>query len=408
VKKTLLVAALAVMLLFAVAGSAFAVNKSGQPRGGAAKIAPATIVNLAPGQTNPVAGAGTNTYMDWSLSNGTNNLVSSGVTPHGNYTTTTVKCAVCHAVHYAAPGGATVASNNQVADTLLRMRADQSCIYCHASSSGSVNGRPVYNGLGSALIGDGTDGHKTGANCSFCHTTVHGVGQDTSVASLSGYLLNTMPNTNVQNTGHDTVNMLDAIDTIDKNAHNQGFAYGEALGDLTTTFANDNSAALRERAVGIFCAECHNGAYATVGAGAAANVRGSGSGAVLTAYSGHRIKAPATSNWNGAGDKVSSSALSGIAVAWADANNCKSCHDATDNFNNPAFPHAWGQTPAVATANGVNPNAKMWLTAAADAAAGTKKPVAQGAPSDNTQLSDGVCLKCHVASGAAAGVGITF
>ena len=47
-------------------------------------------------------------------------------------------------------------------------------------------------------------------------------------------------------------------------------------------------------AVGIFCAECHNGAYSTVAAGATTNVKGS---SATVAYSGHRI---AADNFNAA------------------------------------------------------------------------------------------------------------
>ena len=413
VKKTLFVVALAAMLVFAVAGSAFAVvNRSGQQRLGAAASADANVVNLGPTQTNPVAGAGTYTYLDWNTSLGSNGTLSAGKTPHGNYTTTTVKCVVCHAVHYAAPGAAPVGNAAAQADTLLRMKASQSCIYCHASSSGSVNGRPVYNGEGASLIGDGTDGHVTGSNCSFCHTSVHGAGQDNSVASLSGYLLITLPNTMGVATGPGTnttlvpsANMLGAIANIDAGAVNQGFGSGDALGGTPYDFQTDASATRREQAVGIFCAECHDGAYATVAAGASTNISSSST----ALYSGHRIAAAATSDWNGVGDKVSSSSLSGIAVAWAAANNCKSCHDATDNFNNAAFPHAWGTWTGTAATSG----SKMWLLSAANAGA-TKtqiQPVSGNTNSYNTtklQLSDGVCLKCHVASGGTAGVGITF
>ncbi|MEI8082988.1 MAG: hypothetical protein WCI74_14215, partial [Actinomycetes bacterium] len=82
------------------------------------------------------------------------------------------------------------------------------------------------------------------------------------------------------------------------------------------------------------------------------------------------------------------------------ADNCKSCHDAKDTYNNAAFPHSWGGT-------------KMWLKSAATAGIptsnlpyGTAANTAYdtGAP----QLADGVCLKCHVAQGSASGVGITF
>ena len=103
--------------------------------------------------------------------------------------------------------------------------------------------------------------------------------------------------------------------------------------------------------------------------------------------------------WNADGSKSSGNQTIG-SVAWAAATNCKSCHDANDTFGNTAFPHSWGGT-------------KMWLMSASDAgAAKTALPygTAAGAAynAQSPQLSDGVCLKCHVASGGTAGVGITF
>lgn len=397
VKKTLLVVALATMLVFAVAGSALAVNHSGQQRLGAAATAPAYV----PG-TGTVAGAGTYTYMDWSLGLGDN--ATEGNSPHGNYTTTTVKCVVCHAVHYAAPGGAPVGAG-QTADTLLRVRADQACAYCHATAGAAVNGRPVYNGLGGAALtgaltgGNFDTGHYTGTNCNACHSNVHGSGADDSVAALQGYLLLEIGATNVQGLGMDTTNMLEAITSIDFKAQNEGFASGAALNGTPGDYASINSATLREQAVGVFCAECHNGAYATAAAGASTNVRGS----ATTAFSGHRIAAAATSDWNSLGE-TSSGAVRDLPIAWKAAADCKACHDANDIYGNKAFPHAWGGQAGVGYT-------KMWLTSAADAgAAGTSI----GLPSANTyngsrvQLSDGVCLKCHVASGGTDGVGITY
>jgi hypothetical protein len=388
VKKTLLVAALAAMLLFAVAGSAFAVNHSGQDRIGAAAAANASSPTSA-----TIVGGGTNTYEDWSTL-GTN--VGTGNSPHGNFTTTTVKCVVCHAVHYAAPGGAVVGSG-QTADTLLRRRADQACMYCHATAGQAVNGTPVYDGV-PPLDGAGgatNEGHVTGTNCSVCHSSVHGANADHSVAALDGYLLLKIPvAAGVTTQGVPTTDMLGAITAIDFQAQNQGFAAGAALAGTPGQYAALSNDTLREQAVGVFCAECHNGAYATGAAGASTNVRGSNT----VAFSGHRIAATATSNWNVDGSKSSGTATG--TIAWAPAANCKACHDANDTFGNTAFPHSWGGT-------------KMWLTVAADAgAAKTNLPFGTAPGSaynvNKPQLSDGVCLKCHVASGGAEGVGITF
>jgi hypothetical protein len=399
VKKTLLVAALAAMLLFAVCGSAFAagINHSGQTGLGAHGAA----------DVNPTAVSGAGIYLAWTTSLGTN--ATDGNSPHGNYTTTTVKCVVCHAVHYAAPltangsapGDYTVASGNNQADTLLRMKAEAACIFCHATAGQSVNGRPVYDGIGNALVnntgGAFNTGHFTGPNCTECHTNVHGAGADNSVRSLQGFLLKNMSATNVLGTGATTTDMIDAITTIDHNAQNQGMNAGDALAGTIGAYANSNSSVLKEQAVGIFCAECHLGSYAAAAPGAAANVYGSSA----QAFSGHRIAAVATTDWNADGS-ISSGAVRNQQVAWAPATNCKSCHDANDVYGNIAFPHSWGGT-------------KMWLTSAADAGVSTTKEMLPYGTAANSaydtgkpQLSDGVCLKCHVATGGTAGVGITF
>jgi len=402
VKKTLIVAALVAMLLFAVAGSALAadgVNHSGQQRLGAAATADASSPTSA-----TIVGGGTNTYMDWNTSLGDN--ATNGNSPHGNYTTTTVKCVVCHAVHYAAPGGKPVGSG-QTADTLLRMKASDACIFCHATDGMAVNGRPVYNGLGGDITAAGSTGgahdtgHVTGTNCSYCHTNVHGANADHSVASLDGYLLKTMTAVNVQGGSATTDNMLGAITAIDGNAVHQGFVAGDALAGTVEEYRTSESSTLREQAVGIFCAECHDGAYATGAAGAATNIQGSD----VVAYSGHRIGvAAATSDWNVDGSK--SSGLATGTIAWEASANCKSCHDALDIYGNAAFPHAWGGNAAQGGYT------KMWLLSAADAGSDKTtvgKPSATAYDgSERVQLSDGVCLKCHVASDAKSGVGVTF
>jgi hypothetical protein len=395
VKKTLFVAVCAAILVLALAGTAMAagINHSGQMWLGAQGLpsVSATAVSNA------------NIYYSWMTSPtpgaGSNGDISGDNSPHGNYTTTTVKCVVCHAAHYAAPGGAPVGSG-QTADTLLRMKASDACVYCHATAGMAVNGRPVYDGLGAGITNPGqtggntTTGHITGTNCSYCHTSVHGAYGDHTVASLDGYLLKLMTATDVQGTGATTTNMIEAITAIDHNAVNQGFVAGAALNGTIGDYANTNSTLLREQAVGVFCAECHNGAYATAAAGASTNVQNAGT---FAAYSGHRIAAAATTDWNVDGSK--SSAPTTGTVAWAAATNCKSCHDADDIYGNIAFPHSWGGT-------------KMWLMSGADAgSAKTDLPYGGGANAYNTgrpQLSDGVCLKCHVASGGAEGVGLTF
>ena len=445
-KKTLLVVALATMFVFAVAGSAFATNHSGQARTGAEAPASATVVIPAGGEnvqngsggfvhvgagSQTVAGAGTNTYADWNptlfgnAQTDPNQPNYAGNSPHGNFTTTTVKCVVCHAVHYAAPGGVPIGSG-QDADTLLRNRADAACIYCHATADEAVNGTPVYDGLGGLLPGHtGGDsltvsyGHQIGNDCHECHSSVHGTGADHSIASLDGFLLNLPYGANlstphaimmkVPTSAHaattltlPATSMADIISNLEFGAASEGFTASplpHSLGDYTST----NSAALREEVVGVFCAECHEGAYVTGAPGATTNVWNTAPGVAQTPgfYTGHRIGAGIETSpaWNADGSK-SSGAFSGQ-VAWAAADNCKSCHDATDLFGNVAFPHAWGGT-------------KMWLMSAAytggpETSITPIVPIQDNAPSTQSpQLQDGVCLKCHVSSDGSSGVGLTF
>ncbi len=82
-KKTLFVAALAAVLVFAFAATAFAYG-------------PIWSGTLSPYNANYPG------YLQWDSNLGGN---AGAPSPHGNYATTTNKCAVCHAVHRAQAGG---------------------------------------------------------------------------------------------------------------------------------------------------------------------------------------------------------------------------------------------------------------------------------------------------------------
>ena len=436
VKKTLLVVALATVFVFAVAGSAFAgVNHSGQLRLGA-KV-PAGESAKVGGVTTP--GAGTNTYYDWDQTLLGNAVVpDGGHSPHGNYTTTTVKCVVCHAVHYAAPGGAPVlnagGTDTQSADTLLRNRADAACIYCHATAGQAVNGTPVYNGDTADLLAGHTGqdydtGHNIGNGCHYCHSSVHGAYADTSIPAFAGYLLNMPGGTNlnppspltmwvpqVANPGSGdfapapAADMAGIIGNLESGATNEGFTdvgqtpLPHSLGDYQNpAISGIPDATTRGQVIGIFCAECHDGAYPTGAAGASTNVALTSGPATM--YTGHRIGAAATNDWNNNTDPKSSSAFTGK-IAWAAASTCPDCHDAQDSLGNTAFPHAWGQDSA-------GNSTRMYLLMASEYGA-TKTTLSNPLPSplhnsyetSPVQLQDGVCLKCHRSGND--GVGNTF
>jgi hypothetical protein len=397
VRGSLLVTAFATVLMLGFASTALAVNHAGQLRSGAAVTATAAIGSNPASLT---AGAGTYTYLDWSNSLGGNNSgISAGAnSPHGAFTTTTVKCAVCHSVHYSAPGNAPIGSG-QAADTLLRMTAGNACAYCHVVAGQTVNGRSVYDGVfvdDAHSGGSQNSGHATGTNCTECHTGPHGAGADTSVPSIVGYLLK---KSKVATTApYRTV--FARIQAVDATAALQGFTSGAVAASQTVTGFDEgqwtdpanNGTAYREAAVGMFCVQCHAGSYSQTQSGATTNINGAAS-----PTSGHRVQASVETTWTG----HSSGAFEGKGqIAWADAANCKSCHDSKDTLGNQAFPHAWGGT-------------KMWLVAAPSATEATEAlPFGTAANSaynlGRPQLSDGVCLKCHRSDSTTSGVGLSY
>lgn len=89
-------------------------------------------------------------------------------TPHTNYTTTSIKCAVCHAVHKAEATG----------QVLLRTTVADACTYCHIiSSTGNIQ---VYGGESSWYSIQSEHAHNT--PCTGCHA-VHGADTITDVVA---------------------------------------------------------------------------------------------------------------------------------------------------------------------------------------------------------------------------------
>lgn len=82
--------------------------------------------------------------------------------PHGGYTTSSKKCAVCHAVHHAENAG----------EVLMRDSVANACVYCHISTNTGVV--QIYNGVASNYNGatDLKNAHSVAgsAQCTSCHT----------------------------------------------------------------------------------------------------------------------------------------------------------------------------------------------------------------------------------------------
>jgi hypothetical protein len=342
-----------------------------------------------PGAADPAAGSVAYVYLKWSDVKAPIVTANTG-SPHGGFTTSSIKCAVCHSVHIAAPGGSATAP---VADNLLRMNAVDACAYCHVEAANTV-GNPVYGGRVDGL--DGDVGHALGSNptCSECHGSVHGAGCET-IPPLNGKLL-----TLATDNGGSVVDRIESIDTL---AAAQGFT-----GPVTGFYAADYESAvefaahpeMEDQAVGIFCQGCHDGSYAVTVKNASASTLD----AAMTAgqFSGHRVMASASGSTN----------------AYAPVAGCPSCHDAQDGFGGQAFPHNWGVPSGAitwATVDGVleATNQSMgWLLVGEYAGAtktsnnGPMGKLGHAGPDGGT-LSDGVCLKCHRGS-ATTGVGFDY
>lgn len=122
-------------------------------------------------------------YIDWDA--GGPNYGTSD-TPHRDYRTTTRKCGVCHAVHFAGwyqtdngtPEGSMttgVAVPGSPSELLLRGSVADSCTYCHIETA--IGGIVLYGGDKDLYLNEDDHGHQAagGATCTRCHA-VHGSG----------------------------------------------------------------------------------------------------------------------------------------------------------------------------------------------------------------------------------------
>lgn len=330
--------------------------------------------------------------------------------PHGGFLTSTVKCAVCHAVHTAAPAQNAAAP---VADTLLRTKAADACGYCHVAEGNTVMD-PVFGGVWPIPA---EAGHALGEpTCTECHTNVHGAGAESAVPSVAGKLLTLATDYGTGSPGGGST-ILSRVAAIEASAVAQGYGATPRVTGYTvaeySTLVNDD---IKNQAVGVFCGGCHEGSYANTLPGASAS---NALGARAGEFSGHRTMADATDTWNAFGAKVSSSEMSSTKVADAPAQSCYSCHDADNGFDTgtKAFPHNWGTV----TGETLVYNAGLdefenqtfaWLLKASDSSR-SDETTSGGVTGKSAHiginggtLSDGVCLKCH--RWAAGGVGRTY
>jgi hypothetical protein len=380
-KKTLIVAALAAVMLFAFASSAFA-NWGGWTG--------SSLYDTAPG-----APRHSTSYLLWDdvVDDGDNN------TPHKGYTNSSTLCAVCHSVHYApvfegqvptntvtgawAPSGANggstysdaasyIAANPggypTQAQMLLRSGAGTACNYCHVDSS--IGGKVVYAGqsdiFGYAQNFTSSYAHNWhDAGCNDCHS-VHGA--NTYDGALTSAILNRQPRS--RDPQREVIGAITSSNTD--------------VAPLYATLADAYAGTDRDIQTTAFCSSCHY-VYNTSSAQA---IKERGGTAVFTKH--HPMADALTSRSAAAGAaKGANDITDEIQWAWTGSNTCRSCHsaglDGSDansgltGYTDQSFPH-------------YTKGNYRFLSQSSDAAYAT----------------DEVCLDCHRNAAGTAGVGVSF
>jgi len=297
--------------------------------------------------------------------------------PHGNYTTTSNKCQVCHAVHRASGTGnvLTAVPLTGVAQDSKRTFA---CAFCHGASN-----------FTNVTISVSTTGSiSPHGNCSRCHiTSPHGVGASVYPV-LEQHLINTG---------------ADAKIAYDISTGNNG---------MSAAVMAEGSAAGITLGTGYLCNNCHSSGGAGIATVYAVNTPGAKpaiTGSAVATQTGHRVTALATGTWNTAGEH---SAYYTGRVAFNDANSCQACHDAKRSNGANAFPHGYVDAAGAYAPKSQVGASLIWLTTAADADdphALLPTPGSTSGTADVSLLStDGACLKCHVSGDGTAGVGHTY
>jgi predicted CXXCH cytochrome family protein len=288
-------------------------------------------------------------FETWSQTAGGNSGTGN---PHQSYATTTIKCAVCHAVHKAPTTG----------EVLLNTQVANACVTCHITSD--TGNKVIYTDGDHQNNYSGADSHYAhnasatlttmgpyNVTCVMCHT-VHGAGRITGNTNSVGAKI-------LKPTGFQTTN-----GAPDPNADNLSW-------DARITG---------------FCTRCHPYYMDAYSGEVVTDTIGGGT------YRSHVMKV-ADAVYTGTGGNYPGR------VAWGPSSTCRSCHDAglTDQGTGQivsSFPHR-------------TPGAERFLKRADHINDTTN------ATNSVDANYDGVCLKCHATgvNGSAtptAGVGVTY
>lgn len=334
-----------------------------------------------------------NAYLSWG---GANNLYSAlnsteetMTSPHGGYTQTSVKCAVCHSTHRAASSVSAAGVGQDW--NLLAASAGDSCIACHSANGASPSGRLIE--VSGTSTGPHTKGGTTSCGSSLCHGSVHGVGPEPKYAVTKLYNL--------------TNSMI--IDGRDYNLEKQMDA-AIAAGNVNPMIGVDSvSPQMKAYATGYVCYPCHGydantHSSATNGSRSVA-VKGFNTGTETVVNTGHLSTSASVVGCDSCHDMVG---VSTGTTAWPHANRGIEVYKGRFTGSNYQL-----STTTILPDNTDATRYGLWMTAAdyGDSANATPLPGAVANTeadwqSDGTNpspaktnidalLTDGACIKCH-------------
>jgi len=346
-------------------------------------------------------------YLSWTGANvlynainGTTGATQANTSPHGGYTQTSVKCAVCHSTHRAfsgntdAAGVTTARTTAGLGSNYFLTNGSTSCVACHASWGANPSKVLVEVGTGATGPHIGT----AGSTCTQrgCHGSMHGM-HASKYAAVKKYNLTNEYASDPSHTGG--IN----IDTQLDNA----IAAGNVNSEISLT---STSAGMKAFVTGYTCSPCHsNSQFAVATFDETSNVTAAVSfgGEVTSAATSPTTQVMRTGHPSAGGG------------AWVP--NCEACHDLVGvATKTTAFPHANKGISVYAngrynyetanyggdgyssvsnpTAGATTEQYGLWMTSnASDAADSLATPIA-GASTNGFNLQDGACIKCHSTS----------
>lgn len=320
--------------------------------------------------------------------------------PHGNFSASTNKCRVCHAVHMADPANRASYGDEGSPSWRLLANSDRlsECNFCHGDT-GATGKRPyaaksyVVKGehtLGSTVIPDATGGTlgAGGLSCGDCHS-VHGAGTiGWSAGGWENKILRLNPNKD-----------------------------GAILAAGVTGAAPDTTTV--DRSQTNFCSDCHNrnpnwdtddgGGWDLTRPNSVSHVQGGAAQGSLEVYgSTQSVAGWGTIDGNGNGGSNNQDTTKG----------CRSCHAAPANNLITPFTQNVSTSNTASSFPHQTKGAKLlfdtFSTGTTQQAAGVAgSGVVQNDASRVLPAMDQLCAKCHrrggtITGGESAGVGITF